>query len=546
MRGGLEKYVPETFEPRHARYRFQLWVRVENADQSVGYHVFWRRVALALAAAFLFAWLAGAGAIAAFLRYHHGIRGLSYFDLAYPPRWSEHRRALGRSYLDRAWKRLAEKQPAEALADFAAGLARAPEDLRARRQLAILQLRFGNVPGALATLDRGIEAALDDLDYLKLACSLMFELQDDARVAALCRRFLPVAPDGQLTHQLLALNLARVHFRAGDYDATERLLTNWQLERSVEGLLLRAACDWERGYPELALQRIELGRARFPLRDEIPVQVVAYWLELGQPQRALEESIVRISADPVSPGPRIDLLHALHALGDGERYALEVGRFCRDFRSDPRALVQLAEFAASVPDLALVETALAQLGETPAALESARIALLIAQIESDRFPAALALAHQLKAQLPPGSLLETRVEGWRAVAARGAGDLANATLFLEAYAGSPRLAGADPFLVAKHLERLGAIDLARKVHAALLLQAPRHQGALTNLVRLDAAAGNTAGLEEFLPRLLETSKPSAAALEEAYLRLSPGNLRTRVQATLTSLNRSRASGSERR
>lgn len=532
-----EKFLPEPFDAKDTRYRFRLWVRLENADETFGYHFYWRRIALACLVALVIAWLAGAGAILAFLRYRHGFEGLSYLNIVNPARWSEHRRSLGRLYIERARTRLAKNEPAEALLDYKFGLARVPDDLLARRELAIMLLRFGNPPAALAVLEDHIAGAVDDLEYLKLACSLMFELQEDARIAALCRAALPATPDERLSHQFLALNLARVHFRAGNFDAAETILTNWRLERSVEGLLLRSACDWERGYPALALQRIEIGRDRFPTRDEIPLQRLSYLLELGRHREALSEAILRISTDPESPGPRIDLLHSLHAVGETDRYNKEKERFFRDFPTNIRALELLADSAASYPDIALVEAAIFAISAAQADPSRARLSLVVARIESDQFAPALQLGDELQNKFPLESPLGARLAGWRAVAARGVGDLTLAGLLVDAYAAAPRLTGSDATLIAKNLERLGSPNLARKIYASLLQRAPKNQAALTQLVRLDALAGNSAGLEEFLPRLLDTAKPSAELLQEAYVRLddaSPARftLRRRIEEFL--------------
>lgn len=532
-----EKFIPDAFHPADIRYRWHLWVRVENPDHSVGYHFFWRRIFLTLLVSTLLAWLAATGAVFAFLRYQRGFISLSYVDLVWPPRWPEHQRNLGRAYLEHARTHFTQGRPLEALAAYQAGLARVPGDLVARRDLAVLLLRFGNTPAALAVLEARLDAGVANLEYLKLACSLMFELQEDARVAALCARHLPAAPTEFVIHQFLALTLARVHFRAGNYDDAEKIIVEWRLERAVEGLLVRAACDWERGYPELALQRIQLGRDRFPTRDEIPLQLLTYYLELGRPREALGEAILRISADPESPGPRVDLLHCLHAIGDTDRYRREVEKFQREFPTDVRALELLADSAATYPDVALVEEAILAIAAAQGDPTRARVSLVIARNEAGQFAAALTLAEELQSKFPLDTPLGTRLAGWRAVAAYGTGDAVAANLFLDSYAASPRLNGPEPLLVGKQLDQLGAPDLARKIYAALVAHGPRNQAALTQLVRIDSARRNGAGLEENLPRLLDTAKPSASVLQEAYLQLDDATpartaLRHRIETFL--------------
>ena len=88
------------FNPRAPEYRGKLWVRVVTPDH-VYYHVFWARVAAALAVLAVLGWLALAGAAWAFVKYSRGYGGVSYLDLAlYPLRRDEYRAKLGRYFID--------------------------------------------------------------------------------------------------------------------------------------------------------------------------------------------------------------------------------------------------------------------------------------------------------------------------------------------------------------------------------------------------------------------------------------------------------------
>jgi hypothetical protein len=517
----LGKWVPETFRADDPRYRFHLWLRIENADGRPGYHVFWRRLAAVAAALLLAAWLALAGAAWLFLHHHRGFAGLSYLDLALPHRWDEHRRALGLAHLARAREQLADGHAPEAAVSFAAGLARVPEDLVARRELALIQLRFGNAPAALATLAAQLEEARADVPYLRLATSLMFELGEDAAVADLARRLLPAAPDDSLPHQFLALQLARVSHRAGDFDTAGRILAAWDLGRSVEGLLLAAAGDWERGDPAAAFARVARGRERFPTRDEIPLQLVVWHLELGQTEQARREALVRIAMDPVSPGPRLDLLSTLQALREDEAFARELERYRRDFAQDPEAQNALAWTAASLGRPELAADAVAAMAALGADHAGARLARLAALVESGTAADARQLANELQREFPVASRFGARVVGWRALAHLLAGDPDTGLLCLRSYLGAGRLAGPEPLVIARHLERLGRRDLERELLVAVLDRSRQHQGALLRLVRLDTQARNVAGLLEYAPRLLATDRPTWSALQEVAPLLDP-------------------------
>ena len=84
----------DPFNPAAPEYRWKFWARVVT-EQKIYVHIFWRKIVLALTTAGLLAWLLGAGAIWAFLKYQRDVPGISYVDLVLPSRWDNFRGALG-------------------------------------------------------------------------------------------------------------------------------------------------------------------------------------------------------------------------------------------------------------------------------------------------------------------------------------------------------------------------------------------------------------------------------------------------------------------
>jgi hypothetical protein len=507
---------------RHAPdYRRKLWVRLSAPGGSTRLVILWRRIFVVLFLLAVAGWLAAAGAVYAFIRVRHDFAEASYVNLAWPPRWPQHRQALGRHYITRGQAALAAGEFIDAANFYAAGVSRVPADAAARRQLAIIYLRFGQTQASVELLATGLSGAREDIDYLKLTFGLLDELQEDLRILELTRQCLPAQPDGILAHQFMALQAATARYHRGDYDHAEQIIADWKLDNSLEGQLLLARCDWERGYPELALQRLQDQRTRFPGRDELVLQLIRFYRELGRNELALNEALVRHVADPASPGPRIDLLYAWSRTRDQVRLNRELESYLHDFATDPTALLLLGWFAADdgnaalarrVRDLAaarghplapyelVLVQSLANEGDYPAALAAAEAALKGAPADQTRFTGPLA--------------------GLRALACFGAGDAANGEIYLRAFVLRPLARATDSLLLARRLNEIGAKPQARLVLSTALQAGPLNQAVLTELVRLDAAAGNTAGLLENLPRLLGMRKPSRAVLQEAHLKLS--------------------------
>lgn len=536
----LKKEIP-AYDPLHPRHRRKLWVRFRTKER-VFYHVYWRRVAVVLAVLAVMAWLGLAGAAWAFVKYRRGFDGVSYFNIAfYPLRAEHHRRGLGQHYLALGNAEIEKKNYAEGYALLVAGLARVPEDIAARRQVATTQLRFGQVDRAIRTLVEGAEGARGDLDYLKLLFGLLLERHEDEQVVALATKLLPSPPDGRREHQFIALQAATAHSHRGRPDAAEQLVAAWRLEASLEGQILLARNEWDSGHTQLALQRLEAQIPRFPQRDELYLELVRLNRELGRPDEARRHALLRQFNDAASPGPRIDLLHTYRASGDKAAEQRELDAYLATF-SDVRSLLLLAWFAVDTaqPDLAQRVFELARTNRLP--LPAFVLARVQTALATQDYRTALAAAdaelEAKTAEAPAADYALVLLQGLRAVAVLGLGDRTRSEALLAQFLATARLRAGDALLLARQYRLLGAPEPARRILERACALDPLNQPALAELVRLDTEAGNRAGLLENVPKLLRMRRPARGVLEETLLRLNePGDaaLRTQISETLARL-----------
>lgn len=530
----------QAFNPAHPDFRRKLWVRVVTPDR-VYWHIFWRRVAAAAALLALAGWLALTGAAWTFLKYKRGYAEASYLDLAlYPWRSAHFRSGLARHYLARGHEAIAQRNYRDGYAYLMAGLNRVPNDLAARQTVAAMQVRYGFVHRALKTLEDGLPYQ-PDLAYLKQFLGLLLENREDDRLVATARRLLPAAPDRVLTHQFIALEMATAHFERGRYDETEQVIAAWGLENSAEGQILLAKCDWERGSPERAVQRLEAQVARFPKRDDVYLTLVRFHRELGDNDAARRYALLRFFNDRRGPGPRIDLMQCYHATDDRAAEAREIETYLRDFAPIPAALNLLGWFALDTRQRPLLERAHTLARDQGFPLDVLNFARLQLEIVDRNYATALELADAaLRETNENREDLPALVGGLRALALIGSGNMEAARPLLHAFLAQSRLRPGDALFIARYLRRLGATEEARQVLDRVCTLDPLNQATLAELVRVDTDTGNRAGLAENLPKLLRTRKPERAVLEEALLKLDqPGHaaLRTEVRAALA-----RASG----
>lgn len=522
----------QPFNPQDPDYRRKLWVRVVTPDR-VWYYVFWKRIALALLALAVGSWLLLAAAAWTFVKYYRGYADVSYLDLAlYPIRREEYKTGLGHYYLKKGREELEKQNWIEGYGFLQAGLARVPTDVTSRRLLAYLQVRLNRGDLAITTLIDGSELATADLDYLKLLFSILLEMQEDERLITLAKKLLPPSPDAILTHQYIALQYATAHFERGRYDEAERIVREWHLdEKSLEGVILIAKCDWERGYPDLAMVHLESEVPRYPKRDELYLALVHYHRELGHAAEARRYALLRNFNDPASPGPRIDVLHTYHSTDDKPAELRELKSYFADFSGDPRALQLLAGFAVDTvqPELAArIITLARERGHPLAPFLLARIQTLIA---AQSYQAALDLVQEtLRTETNPNEQTTSALNSLRCLALFGLKDNSRAELMLNAFLGQASLRASDALLLAKQLRLLGTISAARAVLERAVVVNRLDQGSLAELLRIDAETGNREKLAENLPKYLVMRKPSRALLEEILLRLDqPGDAPLRDQ-----------------
>ncbi len=522
-----------TFDPRDRAHRRKLWVRVAARDHFY-YYVFWRRSAAALLALALAAWLGFAGAAWGYLKFRRGYDGVRYLDLAfYPWRRAQHQVGLGHHYIAAGRAAWEAQNYREAYALLLAGIARVPDDVTARRYIAITEARIGRPERALKTLIAGVDHARGDLEYLRLLFAMLLDAQEDERVIELARELLPATPDGKPVNQFIALQAATAHYHRGRTAEVERIVADWRLQKALETQLLLARCDWQRGERELALTRLERAVPEFRKRDELYVELVKFNRELGRYAEARRYALLRQFNNPGSAGARIDLLHTYHLAGDTAAEQRELAAFLTGFRKDQPGLILLAWFAVDTAQPALAEQAHALAMENKFALPVFELARVQSLIAAKDYARALALTEATARPAPGGSeQIAALMGGLRALALFGSGDLARGQIALSAFLEGPRIRANDMLLLARQLKELGQPAPARRVVARACEIDRRNEPALAELVKLDAGAGDRVALAENLPRLLALRQHHRATLEETLRALTePADAPLRRQIT---------------
>lgn len=476
----------------------------------------WGRILGALVLGAFCAGLLTATAAWGWLRFRRGIESIAWSDVALPHRWATVRMKLGEHYLREARGHLERREFAPALAKYRAGLSRSPRHLSARLELAELYLAYRRPDLAKKLLLDRLEEFASDQAYLHRCLQFLFQFQADAELHAVCENLLRLDPQAQIP----AFYAASLALLRGDFDRAESLVREHRLDTATSGALLLARLDLERGFPELALARIERLLNEGVSDDECYALLMQIRRQLGQSRELELAATLRLAAFPFSHLPRIDFLHLQHERGDQTAFQREIDTYFAHFPEDQSALLALGDFAANkgLPELARrIEN---HFRTRDWLLEPAILMTAEAQLTAGNYSAGLAhLRAHLRDQASTAGRAAPVFDSLQALALFGLNRADEAQVHLERLLAQPNLRADNLQVIASRLLALGRAEHARTVLARAVALDPLNRTALTELIRLEAQLGHVQSLPAPTRRLLAMRRPSAAVLTAVRDRL---------------------------
>ncbi|MDI1320415.1 MAG: tetratricopeptide repeat protein [bacterium] len=464
-------------------------------------------------------WLAAVLGAWLFVKYYRHIPAVRYADLLLPTRWPAYRTSEGNYYIAHAADLLKKGEANAALYQLRAGLAKAPANAGGRTTLAGLYLALRRPDLARDLLLDGLRYLPDDPAYLQATLSFLLEFQEDAKLLEVAGQQLD-SPRRAAIHPVAAIYAATAAYYRGNYDRAEDLIMQYRLRDTAEGATLLARIEWERGYPELALLRLDALLALQPGHDGARALLASYYRALGRTS-ALESAIVeRLVSDPLAPAPRIEYLRLHAQRGDRAKLDRDLETYLSQFQHDPTALLLLADFAAATGRPALARRVQQIFSDRPENNGAPALMVAEAHIVAGEYQAALGLITDYARDYPEwASQFASVFNGLQAVALYGLGKKDEARLPLDHLLAQKNLRADHLVAVSNRLAALGARDLALAALGRAVEADPLNQAALTNLLRLELDTGSLAALPAHLARFLHTRQPSREILARAYATL---------------------------
>lgn len=450
-----------------------------------------------------------------FVKYRRGFATVDYADLLWPGRWPQYRVSQGNFYISQSESLLLQGEYSLALHRLRIGVGKSPANPQGRMLLAQAYLAQRRPDLARDVLLNGLDYLPDEPAYLQDTLAFLLEFQEDALLDEITSRLL-AEPANPATRPLVAAFAATAAYHRGNYDEAEDLIERHQLHGSPDSAVLRARIAWERGFPELALLRLQEHLIRHPGEDRARALLAGYYQSLGRTSEWESTLVERVAGDPLAPAPRVAYLQLHQRRGDQARLERETAAFLRQFGADPAALLLLADYAASTGQPALARRTQQALAGRPENAGAAALLVAEAHLVAGDYQTTLDLIAGYTKEYPEWAGRFAPVfNGLQAVALSGLGRADEARLSLDHLLARKNLRAETLVAVAGRLSDRGARELARSALARAVETDPLNQAALASLIRLELETGNLAQLPVHLERFLRTRQPSREIMARA-------------------------------
>ncbi len=510
--------------PRKLRIR---WARLLGAATGLG-AVCWLMIAVGL-----YFWF----------KFGRGFEDEKFQDvLMLPFHWppfhtADHDRKMGDYYKRTADWHFKNNHLEEAFKNYRLAVLKTPDNLEARSRLAdFTYVTDKNLDHYFDLLEEGIPYALanDPNNYIDNYFLNLKQAQlpdRTERLESICRKYLAENLTNERVRDIFALNLANTLIDAGRFDEAEDTISKYKLDRAMDGVMLTSRLLWERGQLHGAIGYVEKNLARFKYNDWLLALLSRYCLDVGDLDKARQYIRMRAMANPANVQPRIELLNIYAKTGDTASVDKDVADILAHFRTDPQALILLANFATTQGNVTLAQNIyqLAQEQDRQLRLTAKKsdfsvgtYALLVAQtyLTIHDYQHTLLFLDQINKDNPewlaPNRMIFDSI---RAVADVGAHNTTEAEMYVNKLIESSGTRPDNLLLLANRFLSHGAPVFAQRLLAEANRMDPHNQAVLAQLISVNLQLGYSENMDKNLHALLQTRRPPAELLYDAYRQL---------------------------
>ncbi|MGF1484802.1 MAG: tetratricopeptide repeat protein [Opitutales bacterium] len=446
--------------------------------------------------------------------------------------WGDFRSRFGEWQLDKGQRLLQAERIREGLIFVQAGATRAPHRLDGRRMMAELRVSQYNQPDrAIEELNTGLEYLGtgdpdEELEYVKYYIRFLLKLRRDEELTEFTQKMLAEGTGSERMRKALAWAAARAFHLKGQYDKAEDFILDYDLEGTIDGMLLSSRISWDRGAKEASVAKLEEALDRLGSHPTIHAELTRRYVALEQVERARRHAVERSIAEPDEVTARIELLYVFNRSGtprDLERAEKEIREILNHpkFRDNEVALIQLAQFAATSENIDLAKRLYERaIEQDDFDIGNFALQLIEAHIAAGDFEGAIEFCEQVVEDNATWFDDKKPIfNSLRSIALYGMGNQLESDQWLQAFMdGSEDRRQYLP--VAQRFEKLGGFRQARRILRRAHQGDPENQRVLEALVRVELKSGVSDNIGQYLENLIRLRRPPVDLLAEAYQKLA--------------------------
>ncbi len=453
-----------------------------------------------------------------FMKYYKKYTNMSFFDAVVMP---FNRKGLSEKQgdfdIEKAEALLKEGDYTGARICLISGTGRSTKNLKGRKMLAEFYLRLmGRADFALQTLEIGIPYALKDLQYVRFYFSILMEESEDVKLAAVGKKILSSPEASDEVKLYVAMSLGTIYALHGDYQKSDEYLTKNGLQYSLPGIMRLSKNKWEQGRRDEAIAILKAAIGKVNDVEPLYAMLMSYYSDMGQYDTARQYAVMRSVEKPFSVSQRIDYLKLLKKTGEGERVNRELRELYEQNKSNENALLYLANYAADNGDMDLMNKIYNTSIENNYAQAPFTMLMIETLLMRGKANEAIVIFDEIMKKKPSWLRRYGGVFGClRAAAYYGVGNTEMATILVDELLKNGNIPPRTLIATARRFDKMGSKVLAHKILVDAVERNPRHQLALTRLVQMEIAMGNSTNLDKHIFKLIQMRRPPRRLIMEA-------------------------------
>ncbi len=397
------------------------------------------------------------------------------------------------------------------------GVSRSPRNLDGKMILSKFYIHFFNRPDyGIKALESGFPAAKENPEYMTLYIQTLLQESEDLRLARVASKLLDIGVKNETSRLQLALALGTVYALHGGYSKSNEVIKKYGLENSVQGLIRISKNSWEQGLHDEAISILVDNVSKMYKPEPIYALLMSYYNILGDYETAKKYATLRAIEDPLSVKQRVDYLKLLSKSGHKPEADKQIEVVFKQYKSDARSLVYVANYAAVEGNLDLMKRIYDTALRNNYPIAPFCLLYLESMLSLGNYQSAADFAEEISREKPLWSRrYEDVLKCLKIVAYYAVGNISMSEVLLNEIVGKESVPVKNLVATARRLDKLNASMFAYKLLESAVRKDPKHLLALTRLVQMDIKIGNSTNLNKNISKLLTMRRPPKELIEDA-------------------------------